>query len=551
MKLPITAVLVVCMAITSVSTHAIDLFQFDRPSLGIPWNASPEQLQLKFPGLKKSVRNHYVYRGQWEVGPPEYQDDVLLFTFDAAGLKQVYCSLPNADALELIATLNQRIGPGRSASYREGNVFQHVHEWVRRDHVVLVHYLAATADPMSAPIASKLEANLTVLRDRPERSEVDAALQLPKLAEEMNRRMREAHAKAQQEKLAKAQAAPKPPTPVNAIGAAPPRKAGTTWGAALNPAGYVPVGSFKAFYIRKSQPRTVVASEVVPDVAINYAYDQFHGIRSEDFGAYWVGRLEFESAETRMITVSQSWAKTRVIIDGNVVYDGGSDVSIPYEFSAGEHLVEVEYLNSWHTTEVKIGFGQQLAQLTKEQVRGELERRGMRGTDVYYVGLYESKAQDLGVAVNLGQLRRDSVLVLSSYSAIKWILAGPTLGKVKAVIIGSYSPGSEVTGISDKVPVLLHRGRIGDHEFTPRCHCVGGRFHCESSSSLLTMRESVVAMTGGTLLAASTGYAAASVSVPGQAITDDVIEKSAVARNAVELARAECEKDPDFETLMR
>ena len=130
----------------------------------------------------------------------------------------------------------------------------------------------------------------------------------------------------------------------------------TTWGDTLNPSNQVPSGRFKAFYFNSQQPRDVIASALVDDVGISYAWSEFHNIRSEDFGAYWVGRFHVAQPATRIANISQSWSKTRIIIDKKVVYEGGSDARVPYTLSQGDHLIEVEFLNNWHTTGLAVDF---------------------------------------------------------------------------------------------------------------------------------------------------------------------------------------------------
>lgn len=102
----------------------------------------------------------------------------------------------------------------------------------------------------------------------------------------------------------------------------------------VKPSDEIPTNAFKAFYFGGTVPNENPKTDVVEHPSVNYAWSDFHGIRSEDFAAYWIGDFVFEENEIRDVTVSQSWAETRVVIDGREIYRGGSDASIPYQFEA-------------------------------------------------------------------------------------------------------------------------------------------------------------------------------------------------------------------------
>lgn len=123
-----------------------------------------------------------------------------------------------------------------------------------------------------------------------------------------------------------------------------------TWGDDLNPRNEMPLNSFKAFYINTNNRKRVIATSHVKQVAIKYSYKDLHNIDSKDFGAYWVGLFEFTEDQELQFNVHLSWASTRIIVDGFVVYEGGSKGKIPYLFTEGKHKIEIEYTNNWHTT---------------------------------------------------------------------------------------------------------------------------------------------------------------------------------------------------------
>jgi hypothetical protein len=543
-----------CFAHAASDADAAELLNFAEPNLGIPWNAQADELAGWLPGLKQSSYRSAMFRGPVRFGTIDYSEEGLVLSFDADNrLRSIYAGLPNADALRIIDTLNKNLGPGRTANYPDGRIFQHVHEWRSPGYNVNFRYVAVSAAALSEPTQNH-QAALTLMRDTPARSEVDAALEYPKLVESMRKQILETQRKQKEERDTAETVPPPTPTPINAATQPALRKAESTWGTIFNPAGDAPLDAFKAYYINTDRPRVVIAQEQVSDVAINYAWDEFHGIKSEDFGAYWVGRMRFKAPQTRLIGVNQSQSKTRIVIDGMVVFEGSQDASVPFEFSKGEHLVEVELTNNWHTTELRVAFGKNSVPLSKAQLRGELERRGIRDVDVHYVGLYESKAKDLSVTLNVGPLERNTVLVLSSYSAIKWIVAGRTDKKLRAIVIASSSPGGEVIGVNEqRTAVLPHRGMIGSYTFAPTCHCTAGKYYCETSDTLLSTRKSVEEIANGRMVGFTVAYGATTVSIPDKTVTEATLEQSRQEFEADTTKRQQCEKkaDPDFERMMK
>ena len=261
--------------------------------------------------------------------------------------------------------------------------------------------------------------------------------------------------------------------------------ADSTWGEYLNPTDKLPKGSFQAFYINTDKPGTVIATEFVDDIAINYAWDEFHGIESGDFGGYWVGNLEFETQEVKRIAVSQSWSKTRILINGRVLYEGGSDQSILYRFEPGVHKIEVEYVNNWHTTEFSVDISSEVSCLDRDEIKARIEANLYGHYQVYYAGVYESPSKNLKTVVNLERTARPVLLVLSSYSPVKWYLSNPYGVDVRAIVYGSSKPGATLAGeISDAVIRFPAGSRIGSYDVSPRCRCVAGHFHCEGKGTV-------------------------------------------------------------------
>lgn len=325
----------------------------------------------------------------------------------------------------------------------------------------------------------------------------------------------------------------------------------STWGEYLNPEGRLPKEGFQAFYIDTENSRRVVATEWVEDVAISYVWDEFHNISSRNFGAYWVGSLALDREEVMRIGVSLSWAKVRILINGRVLYEGGGDQSVLYRFEPGAHKIEVEYINNWHTTEFSVDINSEVAYLGLDEIKAKLEDNVLGDYQVYYAGVYESASRNMETLVSLEKTSRPVLLVLSSYSPVKWRLSNPYGTDVRAIIYGSHKPGSTLTGdISGSVLRFPARSRIGSYDATPECRCVAGNYRCEGAGMKSTI-AALQALTDKPLTGFSGQYSAASLEVPEIRVDDRYLEELEAKMDASESDRAECKSksNPDFETM--
>ena len=330
-----------------------------------------------------------------------------------------------------------------------------------------------------------------------------------------------------------------------------PRKAGSTWGEYLNPKGTVPKNRFQAFYINTKEPQKVIASETVDKVSVNYPYDKFHGIKSEDFGGYWVGNFSYDKETPLQIGVSQSWSKTRIIIDGTVVYEGGGNARVPYTFAKGKHRVEIEYINNWHTTGFMVTIAPEKKTYGAAEIKRLLAEHTSKQSKVLYAGVYESRNKEQTVTLKLAKSTVPVVLVLSSYDAVEWIVKNPHRVKIEAVVYGAYKPGVEVEGDLPKgTPVWAAESRFGSYSFEERCSCHGAHFHCEGSNGLDVV-EGIEAMTGKTVLGVSGLYGADALSLPAEPVTQAWREAKRKEKSAIEAQRDACQKEqnPSFEKM--
>lgn len=330
-------------------------------------------------------------------------------------------------------------------------------------------------------------------------------------------------------------------------------KANSTWAEKFNPSKEAPHSGFYAYYINTNNPAKVIAEETVDDVSINYAWDKFHHIHSQDFGAYWIGRINIPKKEVKTIAINQSWSKTRVIIDGHIVYEGGSNKELLLTLEQGNHLVEVEYINNWHTTEFSLTFIDKVQKYSLTEIKDQLAENILGDYEVFYTGVYESTNKDLSLVLNVGKTNKPIVLFLSSYSPVKWYISNPFMTNIRAIVYGSYSPGSTISGDIDKSTLLLPSlKRIGTYSSKQKCSCTGGSFHC-SGSSMLSTKKAIEGLSEHSLAGFTGKYSAASLNVPQIIVNPQYLQDLEAHNQKIINLRESCRKqhNPDFENMFK
>ncbi|MDD2828119.1 MAG: hypothetical protein PHW18_00940 [Sulfuricurvum sp.] len=326
-----------------------------------------------------------------------------------------------------------------------------------------------------------------------------------------------------------------------------------TWGKHLNPLGTMPRNRFKAFYINTKEPNKVIATEEVPKVSINYPWDQFHGIKSEDFGGYWVGDYYYPEETTMEISLEQSWAKSRVIIDGRVVYEGGNSTSFPYTFKKGSNKIEVEYVNNWHTTGFMLTIKPKEKKYNRDDLQFALKSKVSANAKILYAGVYESSQKDQNIILKLAAHKEPVILVLSSYSGVNWIVENPNKVKIEAIVYSAYNPGTEISGnLPSTVPLLAFDGQLGSYSMSEQCDCHGAMFHCEGSNGLDIIRNIEVVI-GKTMFGYSGKYSTDAILLPQTVVTKEHLEKLRDDRLKIEQQRAACRKEtnPEFDKIFQ
>jgi hypothetical protein len=333
-------------------------------------------------------------------------------------------------------------------------------------------------------------------------------------------------------------------------------KANITWGKTLNPTGKIPSKGFNAYYINTTKASSIVSSQTVKNISIDYAWDEFHGIRSQDFGAYWVGDLYLSSNEVKRIKINQGRSKTRIIIDGHIIYEGGDKSDFLINFKSGAHRIEVEYINNWHTTEFSLELLDYLQQyLSISETKDILHENIIGQYTSHFVGVYESSSSNRPITVQIDKASKSLeplVLFLSSYETVRWNISNPFDVNILAVVYSSTKPGTTVTGEIDDSILLPIKGSLGSYSTDQKCSCSGGsHFHCQGKS-ILTTKKAVESLISFKLTGFTGKYSAKSLRVPEIIIDTPYILKAEQKAQEVEKQRQLClrKKNPDFETLM-
>jgi hypothetical protein len=328
-----------------------------------------------------------------------------------------------------------------------------------------------------------------------------------------------------------------------------PDKITSSWGKKLNPSGEMPVEGFRAFYFNRENPSNLIFAENVNAVSIKYSWSDFHNILSQSFAGYWVGKLKFDKATRKQVSISQSWTKSRVMIDGKVVFDSkNSGESFFVDFTPGEHVVEVEYINNWHTVEFKVTIDDEVLQASETDLAAYFKKSPIRDKNMYYVGLYESDAKDVSVTVSVPRAGKPVVLWLSSYEAIDWNISAAD--EISAVVISSYAPGSRVAGVGT-AEVMHYRNWPMSYTEAKQCSCVAGIFHCEEDVGLDGMAKSIEDISGLKLSGYALQYSSKSLQI--QPYNQMIFERMRKQKQLNKAAKKKCVRvaDPDFDTMMR
>ncbi len=307
---------------------------------------------------------------------------------------------------------------------------------------------------------------------------------------------------------------------------------------------------FQATYYDRWVPIYYTQSAEVSEIAMNYGFPrELGGLEPSRFAATWKGSFRFSEPTTKLISVSQSHAHTRISIGGSQVFKGKKSGAFLHEFSAGEHQIEVLHENYWHTVGVKVTFQEPVPTLEEQDFTHDFRDVLPDARELIYAGLYAATAMDHSVHLELGDEDQGRVLWLDSNGAIDWKLnKDPGL---RAVVVASYEPGARVLGLNSDTPVFNSKLRFGNHvKFPLRCSCSPAGFHCYGRGEMDDIAGRIKGATGAELVAVAEKKSEMRVSLVPYDRFEMILEKS---REDVAHREAVCERlgYPDYDRYFK
>ena len=258
-------------------------------------------------------------------------------------------------------------------------------------------------------------------------------------------------------------------------------RATTTWNETYRLNHSIPYRGYQVFYMHADNPSKVIEKGHVATVAKKYSWSDFRDIPSEKFMAYWAGSLVVPESGVYQVLVSKSHSRARVLIDKHIVIDHnkGSDEMQRVYIPAGNHIVEVEYQNGWHTTDVAMSISPMATVQQPQNPSQFLSTIQQRYPDVValYAGAYEADSQ--AIVLDIPAISKPVVLYLGSYEAINWQINNTRNTNIVGVVYSSYEQGSQVQGLTQKDSIINSNIERLGHENNRVCHCNRSGYQCD------------------------------------------------------------------------
>ena len=248
-----------------------------------------------------------------------------------------------------------------------------------------------------------------------------------------------------------------------------------SWGDIYNPSGSIPAHGFAAWYIDTRQPQQPVATAEEARIALNFAYSDSHGIPSESFAAYWAGKIPVVQKGHYRLKADIGWAQMRVLLDRHIIAESResqrTELPPALELDAGEHLLEVEYSNHWHTAQFQLALAPDVPVYGSEDLAAAIAALHLPpATVTHVVALYQSAAADRRVRVQAPTGDTPYILVLNSYDPVNWELQG------RAPVLVVHDDRGSLRGMGG-APQLVWRSRFSHNAASedlpgpPECTC--------------------------------------------------------------------------------
>ena len=278
----------------------------------------------------------------------------------------------------------------------------------------------------------------------------------------------------------------------------------------------IPVGSYLAVYFRRSDSNSIVHKENVPKAVLNYPWSNYHNLKAQEFGGYWVGDFDFTEDEIYYFHISQGHAQSRILVDGEIIYEGRSSKTVPFFVKAGRHRIEIQHENYSHAFSYSVN-------ILPNKIYSSSPPSPTPSSTIWFAGVNESSKKNGEVTLLLKAAPTPIYLFLSSSSPVTWKIKQSTGAKLAGVYFSSYEPGTEVTISDPSVPIqqLSSRELPPIHGLDPQCDEHTGKFYCEYQIHPgQQLKSSISKLTGGLFASGFSGqYDSQALVVPEQTLS--------------------------------
>lgn len=252
---------------------------------------------------------------------------------------------------------------------------------------------------------------------------------------------------------------------------------------------HIPINKFRGYFMQSTMPTYVMHFEDTPSISVHYSdKKKFYLIAPDHFLGLWVGDFTFDQQSTKNIVLSISWANAKVIIDGNVIYEGNQSATIPYTFTKGKHRIEIEYMNNYG----QVDFLCDIQDVTHE-IDASFKALLSSQTKIYTVGLYGGWRNDHGLDLWLAKSNDPIVLFVASYHATHWNIKNAQ--NLKAVVYNSHNPGSSVKTDNPNVTIFHDANLNYASRLMPYCY-ESPVLHCENKDAFQRSIAYIQKLTG-------------------------------------------------------
>jgi len=204
----------------------------------------------------------------------------------------------------------------------------------------------------------------------------------------------------------------------------------------------IPTDGYKASYFEDGK---FVASEIVDSIDIRYKNNNFKDIHGDQFNAIWERIIQVKKDKDFLLSSGNSWSVIRIYIDG-ILFTEWRDRQrkVPIHLSKGSHTFKLEYYNNWESVGFHASFKEYPGLVLSD--KNKTLKKLIRGkATTVYLETYSPQDKSNRIFVKMGRSKYPVILFLSSYEGARWKIENPYHIPIKAVVLHSFSFGSEVS----------------------------------------------------------------------------------------------------------